>query len=162
MDRVRVELDDTRILRALNGLLRLGTDLSPAMKVIAGHLEDSAKESFERESSPDGAPWKPLSPVTLEQRKKLDLGAGPILQRSGDLKGSIVSDWGADFAETGTVKKYAVTQHLGAKQGEFGRTTRGGPIPWGDIPARPFLGIWPQHERMIIDDVTDIISALWD
>ena len=34
----------------------------------------------------------------------------------------------------------ATTHQFGAKQGTFGRTTRGGPIPWGNIPARPFLG----------------------
>ena len=41
----------------------------------------------------------------------------------------------------GSGRVYAGTHQFGAKRGAFGRTAKGGPIPWGDIPARPFLGL---------------------
>ncbi|MGB0955835.1 MAG: phage virion morphogenesis protein [Panacagrimonas sp.] len=37
--------------------------------------------------------------------------------------------------------KLTTIQQFGARKGAFGTTRRGAPIPWGDIPARPFLGI---------------------
>ena len=44
---------------------------------------------------------------------------------------------------------YATTHQFGAEKGAFGTTSRGGPIPWGDIPARPFLGISDDDRRDI-------------
>jgi hypothetical protein len=59
--------------------------------------------------------------------------------------------------------------HFGAKQGAFGRTSRGGPIPWGDIPARPLLPIDEQGNMdafdkeeirdILINAVNDLLSA---
>lgn len=36
---------------------------------------------------------------------------------------------------------YSAVQHFGAQKGSLGRTRRGGPVPWGDIPARNYLGL---------------------
>jgi hypothetical protein len=35
--------------------------------------------------------------------------------------------------------QFCGSQQFGAKQGQFGRGKRNHPIPWGDIPARPFF-----------------------
>ena len=53
----------------------------------------------------------------------------------------------------GSPMVYAAAMQFGAAQGAFGRTRRNGPIPWGNIPARPFLGI-------SADDETNILGAL--
>jgi len=76
----------------------------------------------------------------------------PILNASGafGLMGSISTDHGKDFAEIGTNRVYAPTHQFGAQKGEFGTSSRGGPIPWGDIPARPYLGISPADESDIL------------
>jgi phage gpG-like protein len=59
---------------------------------------------------------------------------------------------------------------FGAAQGEFGArigkdkngrdffTT----IPWGDIPARPFLGVGPDDENAIIQDIEDWFESIFD
>jgi phage gpG-like protein len=60
----------------------------------------------------------------------------------------------ADSVEVGTNVIYAGTHQFGARQGAFGRTRRGGPIPWGDIPARPFLptdGLPEEQRREVLD-----------
>jgi len=44
-------------------------------------------------------------------------------------------------------------QQFGAKKGQFGKTRRGAPIPWGNIPARPFLGV-------SVSDRSDILAIL--
>ena len=51
----------------------------------------------------------------------------------------------------GTNVVYAATHQFGATRGAFGTTSRGNPIPWGDIPARLFLGVNPETERSILD-----------
>ncbi|GKS88142.1 hypothetical protein AVTE2539_02275 [Acidovorax sp. SUPP2539] len=55
----------------------------------------------------------------------------------------------------GSPMVYAATDQHGAKSGEFGfglYTTRVGsfPIPWGDIPARPFLGASDSDKANIV------------
>jgi phage gpG-like protein len=55
----------------------------------------------------------------------------------------------------GTNVIYAPTHQFGARQGQYGRyATRRRtsiPIPWGDVPARPFLGVSAEDERVILN-----------
>ena len=75
-----------------------------------------------------------------------------VVYVSGDLRRSpIVQTYGIRFEGEDTVgigspMVYAGTFNFGAKSGEFGfgmYATRQGsfPIPWGNIPARRFLGL---------------------
>jgi len=50
-------------------------------------------------------------------------------------------------AELGTNAVQAVLQQFGAPQGAFGKTKRNTPIPWGNVPARPFF---PMDENSTI------------
>ncbi|MEW6427320.1 MAG: phage virion morphogenesis protein [Thermodesulfobacteriota bacterium] len=54
---------------------------------------------------------------------------------------------------------YSATQQFGARRGAFGRTKRGAPIPWGDIPARPFLGVSDDDRRNILDIIEEHLEA---
>ncbi len=126
------------------------------MRAIAGHLADSVEESFEQESAPDGTPWQPLSAVTLAERTKRGYVPARILRRTSALLSSILADWGKTSAIAGTNLVYATTHQFGAKKGEFGKGA-----PWGDIPARPFLGVWPEHRDDIKQDVLAFISGAW-
>jgi len=157
---IKLTIDDRQVRAALDRLMRAGDDMTPAMREIAGVLADAAERAFQAERDPvTGAPWKPLKKSTIRQRIKLGKWPGPILQRSaGGLAGSIQSEHGRHHAAAGTNKEYASTHQFGAKTGEFGTGTyksRPGsfPIPWGNIPARPFLGIGPDDK----DDILDII-----
>jgi phage gpG-like protein len=77
---------------------------------------------------------------------------------------------GADAVAVGSPMIYAATHQFGAKMGEFGRyyqlsrlkygekdfrryagMRQGHPIPWGDIPARPFLGLSETDRANVID-----------
>ena len=121
-------------------------DLSPAMREIAGHLADSAAESFEQSSAPDGTPWAPLKPSTKKDRQRRGYRAGPILERSGDLITSIISDSDATSAVAGTNLEYAARHQLGFE----GPDSLGRDI---DTPARSFLGLWPEHEDLIVEAI---------
>ena len=140
MIEIDVTVDDRELRTALNRLQRRAENLSPVMREIAGHLEDSVAESFERQAAPpDGQPWQPLEDATVRDRRRKGYGPeGPILQRSGELANRILSEWDDDSAVAGTNLIYAATHHFGS--GDDGR----------NIPARPFLGLWPEHRDAIL------------
>ncbi len=71
------------------------------MRVIAGHLADSAEESFAQESAPDGTPWQPLSAVTFAERTKRGYVPARILRRTSALLSSILADWNKTSAGAG-------------------------------------------------------------
>ena len=162
----RIQIEDQQVRNALQRLITADTDLSPVTSVIATHLESITKDAFEKEQDPaTGKPWAPLSAVTLRRRTKSDhvsAGGASKLQVSNNLLGSILADYDATTASIGTNLKYATTQHYGARQGQFGRgnykTKQGSfPIPWGNIPPRPFFGLNSQHHN----EITDLIRRLW-
>lgn len=161
MTKINIEYDDQQVQRAIRRLLRAGADLSPAMRTIADHLAASTRQTFDDETAPDGSPWQKLKPSTIKQRERSGYVPINILGRSGDLKASIIGQSDASSVVVGTDRIYATTHQFGAKKGVFGKTKRGAPIPWGDIPARPFLGVNANQEENIQQIVLDYIKDQW-
>lgn len=152
-----IEVDSQTVHQRLAELRQRVTDLTPAMRAIAGALVDGMEEAFQREADPATAtPWQRLSEITIGQRERLGYWPGKKLQRRGHLVASLTPRYGADYAEAGTNVRYAITHQLGAQRGEYGighyKTRRGNfPIPWGDIPARPFAGFGTDTEAEVLD-----------
>lgn len=157
--KVDVRIDDGAVLAALGRLSAAGADMTPATREIAGVLADATEEAFAQQRDPTtGERWADLQESTKKRREKTGHWPGSILQVSGDLARDIESDYGADFAAAGTNRPHATTHQLGAKKGEFGamstiRTRQVVPLPWGDIPARPILGIGADDKEEILDVV---------
>jgi phage virion morphogenesis protein len=151
-----------QVLDVLDGLLNRLDDLSAPMALIAAQMESAAERAFDEEADPaTGEPWADLSDVTKARREKAGHWPGSILQVKGQLAASIESDYGKDFAQVGSNKVYAPVMFFGAEKGAFGKNKRGGPIPWGDIPARPFLGLNADDEADILDILeTEILNNL--
>lgn len=162
---IKIEVDDKGVLDALNRLLRASDDLSPAMRSISRVLADAAERSFQGERNPaTGTPWPALKPSTTQRREKNGHWPGKMLQVSGILAGSIQSGYGRDYAVAGTNVPYAATHQFGAARGDFGvfsivRTRQQVPIPWGDIPPRPFLGISDEDRDDILDILNDYLAG---
>lgn len=148
--RITIQIDAREALAALGRLERALGDLRSPLREIAGALESSVEDAFALERAPSGEAWAPLRPVTQRRRRAWP---GMILQDSAHLAGSITSSSGADWAAAGTNLGYAPTHQFGARKGQFGRTRRGAPIPWGDVPARPFLGRADELDGEILDVV---------
>ncbi|MXZ79868.1 MAG: phage virion morphogenesis protein [Gammaproteobacteria bacterium] len=154
--RIRIDLLGSEALR-----LRLGKagdafeNPHPLLAQIGEYLVGSTKERFRTERDPSGAPWAPLSEATLRRKKK---NRDRILTLEGYL-GSQIS-WRASRDEllVGSSRKYAGTHQFGAKKGQYGTTSRGSPVPWGDIPARPFLGVSDDDEREILDLMSEYVA----
>ena len=154
--RLRVELtgiDETE--KRLRALAEAGRDLTPAMQDMGEYLLRTTKDRFADETDPAGAPWQPLSEATKARKKR---NRGRILTQDGFLGGQLAYQAGATDLELGSGLVYAGTQQFGAEEGAFGTTAAGRPIPWGDIPAREFLGLSDADRDEIGDILRDFLA----
>ena len=152
--RITVEFDDAEVRRALDRLLNAGADLRPVMEDIGEYLLRTTRDRFDAEEGPDGTPWAPLSATTRRRKRK---NAGKILTEEGRLRGNLAYEADSDSVTVGTPSIYGGVHQFGAEKGAFGRTSKGGPIPWGDIPARPFLGLSDADEDEIVALIADYL-----
>ena len=128
-------------------------DLTPLMDEIGRALVNSAQERIARtNTTPSGYSW-PQSHRAIEE-------GGPTLYESGALADGINSRAAPDHVVVGTNTPYAAVMQFGAAKGAFGaaigrtRPSDGRassqdyftPLPWGDIPERPYLGISAEDE----------------
>ncbi|MBU1187758.1 MAG: phage virion morphogenesis protein [Gammaproteobacteria bacterium] len=148
-----IQINDERVLDALDGYLKRSQDLAPAMEIISGVLADATDRAFINQQDPESdAPWAPLSPHTADRivngKRR---GETPILQVTGILAQSFRPEWGSDYALVATNDIRAGTHQFGAAQGEYGQTENGRPIPFGDIPARRMLGISSEDVSEILE-----------
>lgn len=127
----------------------------PVLARIGEYLVGTTKERFRTERDPSGAPWAPLSEAMRRRKRK---NRDRILTLEGYL-GSQIS-WRASRDEllVGSDRVYAGTHQFGAKKGQYGKTSRGSPIPWGDIPARPLLGLSDDDERVVLDMMSSHVA----
>jgi phage virion morphogenesis protein len=115
---------------------------SPVMRDIGEILVASTKQRFQTETDPEGRAWAPNSPVTRARKRNPH-----ILTESGMLGDSIrymLKDGGKGVS-IGSNRVYAAMMQLGGKKAMF-------PHLWGDIPARPYLGV--SHQ-----DSVDLLEA---
>lgn len=144
---VEYEFDDKRVLAALKKLAESGDDIRPALSAIGESLMESTKHRFETTTSPDGESWLLNSVLStlLNNDKK---GDRPLTGETGFLMDTINWQLTNDGVEVGSPMEYAAMQQFGGKKSEFKHL-------WGDIPARPFLGISADDEQMILDTLND-------
>ena len=127
---------------------------------LATSLLSITEDNFDAQGRPA---WAGLSPVTEARRKP-----GKILSQSGQLRDSIQPESNDSEASISTADPKAATHQFGAKQGQYGKSSRGGPLPWGNIPARPFMpmdengNLQLEAENAIYDDVDYFYQKLFD
>jgi len=156
MTGISVTVDSAEVNRALRAMAaRLG-DMRPAMELIGQAMVTEKDLGFRAETDPWGNPWAKLSAVTMGRRRGT---SAQILRDTGIMQNSITFDAGKNSVVVGTNEPRARTHQFGAKQGAYGRTKRGGPIPWGDIPRRAML---PLDKAGNIDMPTDHIETILD
>lgn len=154
--RVEVEFDNAAVLAAIRGALAELADPRPLLLDIGEALVNSTRDRFSAQRGPDGQAWQALSPRYLATKAP---NPGKILQRRGDLVQKIFPQVQGTTLLVGTDRVYGAVHQFGALKGKFGKTKRGAPIPWGDIPARPFLGISDDDASEIIAIARDHLQA---
>ena len=130
-------------------------DLTPVFRDIGESMLNRTRERFNSQTAPDGTPWAALS---KKYKASKPVNKDKILTLHGRLRGTLTYRAGPSEVRIGTPLIYGATHQFGAPKGSFGTTRRGGPIPWGDIPARPFLGLSPSDEQELLDILNDHLS----
>lgn len=155
---ITIELKDAEVTRMLARLMAAMSDMTTVMGDIGADLVATTEDRFKIGQAPDGSAWVPRSPTTLEAYGRQGLNFGPYpLTRSGEMSNNISHAFGSDFAEVGSNVIQAAVMQFGEAQGAARKKP---PIPWGTIPARPFLGISEIDRSNIIETVNEWLTRL--
>lgn len=157
---ISVQFNAEPIFRRLEAAARVLDDLTPVHQDIGEYMTEATKARFKRSEAPDGSRWRDKSPTTLA--RYLAQGDGnrpdPLIGPSGRLGREINYFANRGGVELGSALEYASVMQHGARKGAFGKDQAGRPIPWGDIPARVWLGISETDERNILDIVDEHLA----
>lgn len=165
--------DNSKIfIKGLDKKIVKTTNTQPLMLKIAEDMKTKVDMRFRLSKDPNGIQWESLKENTISRRKK---NSSKPLVDTGELRGSINSKATKDTAIVGTNKEYAAMQNFGAKRGELGNTeveetvrehqrkrrktsemstvrqhrrTRRVASPWGNVPARRFIGFSSNQKRI--------------
>jgi phage virion morphogenesis protein len=145
---IEVKVDNAAVMAAMQKLAHSAANLRPPLLALGEELTKSTKKRFETSTAPDGTKWAPNKPSTLKRKK----GNKPLIGKTGTLAQQISYAVGLDSLMVGSTSpmKYAAMQQFGGKKSRF-------PNLWGDIPARPFLGISDADEKMIVNTVDEYL-----
>lgn len=162
---ITASIDNRNVIEALESLRGNAMNMIPALRDIGEHLTETTKRRFDSGTAPDGSKWPANSAATILEYlggyKGSHTKAGKLsakgISRMGSKKPligetrSLMStiDYrlrGNDVLEIGSPMIYSGMQQFGGSKSTF-------PNLWGDIPARPFLGVSDEDERSILDIV---------
>lgn len=122
------------------------------------------KERFNKEQSPNGQKWEPLAESTKRRKKRHKRGQMKILHDTGELRRSIAYEAGNNSVKVGSVLKYARIHQFGgtvevSRLGQYKRNhknhrfkRKGNSYSYSHkvtIPARPFLGVTESEKKHI-------------
>ena len=173
---IQLKFDNAQVKSALRDLLSKTQDTRPLMQELGEHLAESTKQRFARSEGPDGEKWAANSDTTIGKHlgktkgnykkkgglsakgKRRKAGKKPLIGESKQLRNVHYRARKSEL-ELGSRAIYAGVQQFGASKGAFGRTKRNGPIPWGDIPARPFLGFSDDDRSVILDTIRRYVNV---
>lgn len=145
---IRIEFNDDVINARLDALAAVLADLTPVMQEIGRFLVESTKQRFRDGMAPDSITWPAKSEATLARSRD----ARPLWGPSGMLSSQI--HYGADSGsvEVGSNMAYAAMMQFGGTKAAF-------PHLWGDIPARPFLGLSETDRAGVLDIIAEQLEA---
>lgn len=159
---------DENLTAALTQLMAATEDCRPAMESIAEYLVESTRRRFDKGESPEGVRWAAKSPVTLARSIASGNGADTRpLHQSLTMVSTLFHSAGSDYVEVSSGVLQAAVMQFGAKKGQFGAYSginkKGHPYsgvaPWGDIPARPYLGLSQEDQGNIVTLLADYLTA---
>lgn len=153
---IRIKFNAATVLAKLAKAKGELADLRPVNQDIAEYMVGATKKRFRTSTAPDGTRWRQKQPSTLAAYLRRGDGErpDPLIGPSRRLGNEITGIATSASAEIGSNLIYSGVMQEGAKKGAFGQTSRGTPVPWGDIPARVWLDVSAEDERTIIE-ITD-------
>lgn len=169
MSQFSITVDDASVMAALARMRQRTDNLGPLLMAIGEDLVASTKQRFSTATAPDGTPWALNSEITISRYLGLSsanfkkdgslskkgearlAGKKPLTGETGSLGQQIHYQINGNVLEVGSTMEYAAMQQFGGKRADF-------PNLWGDIPARPFLGLSEQDILAINEAVSDYLD----
>ena len=160
---ITIQFNDEALQAGLDRLARAVTDLTPLMQDIGEEMVVSTKDRFLAGVSPEGVAWAPKSQTTIDQyrRRRDPVDLRPLIGPSRRLSSEIQWQASATEVEWGSNLIQAAVMQFGAAKGAFGNDAGGSPIPWGTIPARPFLGLADEDRSGIEAALEEWLTRAW-
>jgi phage virion morphogenesis protein len=121
---MQIIIDNAALQHKLDAAAARLTDATPLMQRLSMSLLDDTEQNFAAQGRPR---WAGLSPRYAAKRR-----GGMILQKSGQLAGSITAFHDATSAAVGSNKVYAAIHHFGGVAGRGHKSK---------IPSRPYLPV---------------------
>lgn len=152
---IEIEFNDDKLTGAILRIETALSDLAPLMRDIGELMVGSTKQRFIAGTAPDGTTWAPKSEVTkrVYERRGDRVDDRPLFGPSGSLSGNIHYQADSSSVSWGSVLIYAAMMQFGGAKEQF-------PHLWGDIPARPFLGLSTEDRDLIAEEVEEWMSGL--
>lgn len=166
---IEYEINDAELQRVLRRVLSSVERPRPLMVAIGELLVDSTKQRFITSTGPDGDRWAENSDVTIlnylrRYRGTFSKRGGltkrgitrlankkPLIGESKALSTRINYQASNDSVSVGSPEIQAAMMHFGGKKSMF-------PNLWGDIPARPVLGLSDSDRDSILDTAADFLA----
>ncbi len=131
------------ILHRLQGLVFDNKKMQKFARLAGAEMVNSTEERFAGQHDLQRSPWLP-SKRAIEQ-------GGKTLRDTGRLMASLTYIATPDGVTWGTNVVYARMMHYGGAKAMF-------PHLWGDIPARPFLGMNANDNASITNIINRILE----
>lgn len=153
---LKFKLDDVVVTDVLSHTRHTLDNPAAMLADMGEHLVNSTQQRFRTSTAPDGSKWQANSQSTFlnllgtthttKKGKINKAGTNRVMSKlplvlGGTLRDEIHYQVSGDLLLVGSPMEYAAVQNFGAKAGEFGQTKFGVPLPFGDIPAREFIGM---------------------
>lgn len=157
---MRIEFNVAPIVARLGQAAELLGDLQPVHQEIGEYMAEATRDRFRTSTAPDGTAWRAKQPATIARylARKDGNRPKPLIGPSGRLSKEIAMLASRDQVEIGSALEYSGVMQDGAAKGAFGKDSAGRPLPWGDIPARVWLGLSDADERTILDIVDEHVG----
>lgn len=137
-----------------------GRNMRPLMAEIGSVLEDSTRQRFRTQRSPDNIPWAPISQEWREEKAARGF-AGSILTMRGDLRNSVRFEADAHSASVIASSPYAAIHQFGGvirPRRARALRVRGRFVSSVTMPARPYLGMSDEDRSEVLDAARDFLE----
>lgn len=165
---IKAEIEANEVKAALARLAGAVSDMKPLMQELGEIMIDRTKGNFKEGQSPDGQKWADKTPTTIAayMARKDPVDSRPLFGPSKQLSTQIFYEVDPAEVRWGSNLIYSAVMQFGAKKGAFGTktgTNKKGrefsmPMPWGDIPARPYLGVGAEDSRLLIEAIEEYLA----
>jgi phage virion morphogenesis protein len=137
---IQITISSEQVTQALARVQAAALNMRPVFKDIGEHLTNTTRRRFEEGRGPDGEKWALNSVLSTLNYKE---GDRPLIGETGLLSTEIQYEADHDGVMVGSNKVQAAMMQFGGKKSDF-------PHLWGDIPARPFIGLSIEDEQEVL------------